>query len=455
MRAFTEITVLAVLLGGAAADSVQHQHQHLHRHVKKHNHSPVALAERDVVWTTDVQTVYVDEDGETVDSGKAFDGIKDGSYIIVGATTPSFTPPPPPKPSTTTEAGQFFEHKPSAAPSSSPSSSSSPPPPSSPSAPPPPPTPSAPSTPGGQGVSSSFPSGTIPCSNGPPTDYGAILLPNAGLGGWASLQKPSNGFTPGVLIQSISTPPSCGPNTFCSYGCGPGLQKSQWPVTSQGATGQSVGGLWCNAQGFLELTRPDVPQLCIPGAGGVTVQNNLGGSACMCRTDYPASESMVIPVCTNPGGSNPVTNPSSQNYYQWLDNGVLKPTTAQYYLNPMNVDVNNACTWTSASHPNSAGNWAAMNIGVGQDASGITYISLFANVPTSNAQLDYNVQITGTGISGSCSYTAGQGYSGGSGNGCTVSQGPYLHRHNVVEPRTNTSQVGMAQGGSATIVLSH
>jgi SUN family beta-glucosidase len=128
---------------------------------------------------------------------------------------------------------------------------------------------------------------------------------------------------------------------------------------------------------------------------------------------------MVIPTCPQPGQSYPVTNPSSSNYYQWLDNGVLKPTTAQYYLNPMGVDVNNSCTWNSPSHPGSAGNWAAMNIGVGQDASGITYISLFANLPTSNAQLDYNVQITGTGISGSCSYTAGQGYT--SGNGCTVS----------------------------------
>ena len=199
---------------------------------------------------------------------------------------------------------------------------------------------------------------------------------------------------------------------MCSYACPPGYQKTQWPA-EQGATGQSVGGLWCNDDGFLELTRPEYPKICEQGAGGVYVRNELSSSAAVCRTDYPGNEAMTIPVATSPGGTYPLTNPDSATYYKWQG----KATTAQYYVNNAGVAVEDACVWTSSKFPSSAGNWAPTNIGVGKSEAGETYISIFPNLPTSTAVLDFDIEIVGD-ISGTCWLKKGQ-YSGN--NGCTVS----------------------------------
>ncbi len=76
-----------------------HIHQHGHLHEK---YAREALEKRAAVTVTAVvpaiETQYVLQDGSTLDVSKAEEGIEDGLYIVVGATTPSFTPPPPPVP---------------------------------------------------------------------------------------------------------------------------------------------------------------------------------------------------------------------------------------------------------------------------------------------------------------------------------------------------------------------
>jgi hypothetical protein len=135
----------------------------------------------------------------------------------------------------------------------------------------------------------------------------------------------------------------------------------------------------------------------------------------VCGTDYPASENMVVPLQATPGGTFPLTNPDSATYYVWEG----KPTTAQYYVNPAGVSVEDGCRWVNPNLPTSSGNWAPNNIGVGKDATGTTYISIFNNSPTSSAILDFNVRITGD-VSIECTLENGV-YSNGPGNGCTVS----------------------------------
>ncbi|KAK2069664.1 hypothetical protein P8C59_004221 [Phyllachora maydis] len=216
------------------------------------------------------------------------------------------------------------------------------------------------------------------------------------------------------------------PFSFCSYACPPGYQKTQWPESSQGFHGESLGGCWCNLRGYLELTRPSHPRLCEPGAGGVYVQNKLPSNSAVCRTDYPGTENMVIPLDTQPGQTYPLTSVDASTYFVWQG----KTTSAQYYVNPKGVAVSDACLWTSPTNPTSAGNWAPVNIGVGMDSAGVTYISIFPNTPTSSATLDFNIEITGD-VSSPC-YLRNGIYAGGS-NGCTTA---------------------MTSGGQATIVFS-
>jgi hypothetical protein len=218
------------------------------------------------------------------------------------------------------------------------------------------------------------------------------------------------------IVTAIAGSGGCTANSFCSYACPAGYQKSQWPK-SQGNTGQSIGGLYCNSGGMLELSRSSVPQICTQGAGGVQVTNNLSKNVAVCRTDYPGTEGETIPLNTLPGQTLPLTNVNSATYYTWEGSA----TTAQYYINPQGADVSDACCWGSAG--TNLGNWAPVNAGVGQGADGITFISLFPNVPTNpTGTLDYNIKITGA-VSGDCEYRGGTFYNGNvqSSTGCTVS----------------------------------
>ncbi|KAL6896263.1 glycoside hydrolase family 132 protein [Trichoderma longibrachiatum] len=417
----------ATLAASVAATPSHHHHHHAHRHAKKHAPAKVEKRAPDVVTEVVVgATATVFElDGKIVDAATAKAGLAEGEYIIVGETTPTFTPPPPPPPATSSAAplrAQFVEE-----PISSPAA------PTTTSAPPPPPTTTAQATTssapsstaskpassspvsGATGLDADFPSGKISCHTFP-SEYGAVALDWLGTGGWSGLQFVPDYSPDSQSITDIITGiagQTCGKGAMCSYACPPGYQKTQWPK-AQGSTLESIGGLYCNEDGFLELTRPDHPKLCEAGAGGVSIKNELDDSVCTCRTDYPGIESMVIPACASGGETIELTNPDESDYYVWDG----KSTSAQYYVNKKGYAVEDACVWNSSLDPKGAGNWSPVIIGTGKTSDGTTWLSIFQNLPTSTALLDFNIEITGD-VSSKCSYINGQ-WTGGD-NGCTTS----------------------------------
>ena len=141
--------------------------------------------------------------------------------------------------------------------------------------------------PEGQGLELEFPDGEIDCSIFP-SEYGPIEIEWANLGGWSGIQYITvEGDAVTHIVTAVPGGKGCIPGAMCSYACPPGYQKSQWPST-QGSTGQSVGGIQCNANGKLSLTNPDLSKtLCIKGTGATHVQNKLSFNAAICRTDYP------------------------------------------------------------------------------------------------------------------------------------------------------------------------
>jgi SUN family beta-glucosidase len=381
----------------AAASPHQHHHAHLHRRW--------AATTTEIVATATVFEV----NGTPISKEDACEGVEDGEYtwkntgdgwVCSSTTTSSTEAPTSTEASSTSEAwsspsdgaGGFYQ----AAPSSGSGWNN-----------------------GAQGSDADFPDGQLDCSTFP-SAYGALPLEYLGMGGWSGIQNVKGS---GGLIHDIVTG-IAGDNCnqeggMCSYACGPGLQKSQWP-TEQGATGQSVGGLKCSG-GKLWLTNPGLSKkLCIPGAGGVQATNNAGGIVSICRTDYPGTESEVVPVGLNPGETQPLTNPDAGSYYQWQG----KSTSAQYYLNPIGYGPEQACKWGDASQP--LGNFAPINFGVGHK-DGKTWLSIFQNAPTTNAQYQGKVEIQGD-VSDKCYYANGQycGATGCNGNGCTVSQSETL-----------------------------
>ena len=270
---------------------------------------------------------------------------------------------------------------------------------------------------GGAGVDSDFPDGELDCSTFP-SDYGAVSLDYLGIGGWSGIQYVS---LVNEVISDIVTAvsgQSCTSGAMCSYACPAGYQKSQWPTT-QGSTGQSVGGLECK-NGKLYLTNSALSKkICIPGTGGVNIRNELSQNVAVCRTDYPGTESETIPLLASAGGSHPLTCPNGATYFQWEG----KTTSAQYYVNNKGVSAEEGCQWGDGSKP--IGNWAPMNFGVGYSA-GSTWLSMFKNEPTTDADLDFKVKLVGDDLSDSCSYDGnGKFYNNegliSSGNGCTVS----------------------------------
>ena len=139
----------------------------------------------------------------------------------------------------------------------------------------------------GQGLELEFPDGEIDCTTFP-SQYGPIEIEWANLGGWSGIQYVTvEGSLVTHIVTAVPGGKGCIPGAMCSYACPPGYQKSQWPST-QGSTGQSVGGIRCNANGKLSLTNPDLSKtLCIKGTGAISVQNKLSSNAAICRTDYP------------------------------------------------------------------------------------------------------------------------------------------------------------------------
>jgi len=225
-------------------------------------------------------------------------------------------------------------------------------------------------------------------------------------GGWSGLQHTPNFSgvlgSVGGLIDLISTPSSCQENTFCSYACPAGYQKSQWPADNQGSTAQSVGGLYCDSNGKLQLTNTATKQLCIAGAGGVTVESTVGSVISVCRTDYPGTEAETVPLSLNNGDKGiELCNPDKANYYSWEGAG----TSAQYYLNPSGSGPSEACWWNVAG--SGLGNYSPVNLGTGA-TDGQTYLSIFGNYPTlsdfTTWTLDYDVTFTVDGTESPCKY---------------------------------------------------
>ncbi|CAI7646856.1 unnamed protein product [Penicillium glandicola] len=265
------------------------------------------------------------------------------------------------------------------------------------------------------GLTADFPDGEIDCGDFP-SAYGAVALDYLGLGGYSGIQYVT------ILDDLVSdivtavTGDECHAGAMCSYACPPGYQKSQWPTT-QGSTGQSVGGLHCKIDGKLYLTNSNYNQLCIAGVGGVHVKNELSSQVAVCRTDYPGTESETVPLQASAGGTHDLTCPDGDDYYQWEG----KVTSAQYYVNPKGVSTEDGCQWGDGTE--AIGNWAPINLGVGYTSSG-KFLSIFPNTPTTTETLDFNIKLVGDDLSDECYYEDGTFYDSNgaiSGNsGCTV-----------------------------------
>jgi len=268
----------------------------------------------------------------------------------------------------------------------------------------------------GTGVDAEFPNGEIDCGTFP-SEYGAVPLDYLGLGGYSGIQYVTLAGQVVSEIVTAVTGDACTSGAMCSYACPAGYQKSQWPVT-QGATGQSVGGLECK-NGKLYLTNSAYKTLCIPGVGGVNVRNELSVEVAVCRTDYPGTESETIPLNALAGQTHPLTCPDGNTYFKWEG----KTTSAQYYVNNKGVSYQKGCQWGDGSEP--IGNWAPMNLGVGFSAGSI-WLSMFKNEPTTSANLNFKIKLVGDDLSDNCRYDgAGNFYNNAglitSGNGCTAS----------------------------------
>lgn len=143
-----------------------------------------------------------------------------------------------------------------------------------------------------------FPDGLLPC-NEFPNGYGAFPIGHEGLGGWSGIQDPqyvgSDGFDDITTVVSGSCPDGtcCTPGSYCSYGCPNPYFKASFP-SAQGKHGQTVGGLYCNKDGYLEMADGKIANtLCVQGSTHmrVKVQNKLSQTVSFCRTDYPGRSS--------------------------------------------------------------------------------------------------------------------------------------------------------------------
>ncbi|KAF4445088.1 murein transglycosylase [Fusarium austroafricanum] len=411
MKNLITYTIAATLAAGATA-----HHQHQHMHARRHAGSKIEKREPDVITEYVVgatETVY-ELAGEEIDINAAKAGLDGGSLVIVGESNPTYDAPAAPETAAAKpkkEVGaQFYESKSVSASTAVPKPVYSAP------AAAPKPKASKPKA-GGSSYSGSatggnkkFVSGTVDCSEFP-SDYGAVALDWLKLGGWSGIQYCPDFSFSSKLIYQIDTAISgdgCKPGAMCSYACPAGQQKTQWPA-AQGSNKQSIGGLYCNKDGKLELTRDGYDTLCEGGMGGVSIENDLDEQVVTCRTDYPGTENMVIPAIAQPGSNVDVCNPDQDNYYVWNNAG----TSAQYYVNKKGYTVEEACVWDS-SKGKDAGNWSPVVLGVGYKG-GLTYVSIFQNSPTSTAILDFNIEIKGGNKK--CSFINGKW---SEGTGCTT-----------------------------------
>lgn len=438
MKGALNIAIAASLAAGVTAQP--HAHHHRHQHAKKHEPAPhvvqlkqrgpsPVLNERDVVvvYETPLETAYV-LGGESITPEEAEECLRDKLCEIVGETEPTFvtpTPTPTPTPSqpstsaaksTSAAAGEFFENKVNnkvAAPSSSSAEPSSSPAPQA--------TQSSSSSSGASGIDADFPDGEIDCST-LPTEYGVVAVTQVDNDGWGGvLDVGTSAFTVGSTkaISSYKAPDGgLSPGMFGTYQCPEGYDMAQWPEGAQGATGQSVGGIWCGLDNKLYLTRPEsTKKLCQKGAGNVKVVNKLSDKVSLCKTSYPGKEDMILSNVVEGGATYNLYNPYQNQSYVWGG----ASTSAQYYVNLKGLDKDIACQWLSPKpYEDNAGNWAGINLGTSVNDDGTTFLSIFHNTPTSSKPLDFNIELSGD-VSQKCTYSySSNSFSPSNGNGCTV-----------------------------------
>ncbi|KAJ4305688.1 Protein BZZ1 [Kalmusia sp. IMI 367209] len=274
-----------------------------------------------------------------------------------------------------------------------------------------------------------FPNREFDCGEFP-AGFGAIHLGNEGLGGWSGIQAPAkrdvNGYHDIMTVPTGSCPHGdcCTRGRFCSYACPNPYLKMSFPKM-QGARKESVGGLFCNKDGKLEMADGSLAKtLCGRGSTRmrVLIQSKLSKPVSICRTDYPGTESETLPLTIQPGETKEIANPDQGKYFFW-DN---KPTSAQYYINNQGVEESRACTWGNGQ--GDTGNRAPVNLGTSFDDINMNtgFPAIFPNKPTNpDAKLNFAIQFTGDGVSNPCSYKNGQYCLAdgkcNTGDGCTSS----------------------------------
>ncbi|KAH9902146.1 beta-glucosidase-domain-containing protein [Xylariomycetidae sp. FL2044] len=416
-----KLAIAATVATGATAQPHHHGHHLLH---KKRDNSEAEKRDVETTYVPATATVYVLGNDE-VGAEEAKAGLDKGLYIVVGETTPTFTPPPapvvtstsskedavfleqisttstsapPPTTTTTTSSTPEVTSTTSEAPATTSASSDS----------------GSDSSYSGDGLDREFPDGELSCDEFP-EGYGAVANSYMGLKGWIGIQMTPKfkwGDNAIDFIETAISGMSLSTGAFYSYDCPPGYLKSQWP-SAQGNTGQSIGGLYCNSDNKLEKTRSEYKTLCQKGVTGITVVNKMSDRASVCRTNYPGDEKMSLPLDSIAGSTLPLANVKSSDYYTWQN----KATTLQYYVNKKGVSPEHGCLWDCDEDHDGCGNWAPTILGVGKADDDNTYISLFANRPTSSASLDFSIDISGD-INSDC-WVHGSEYYGG-GDGCTT-----------------------------------
>ncbi|KAF5851800.1 hypothetical protein GGP41_000570 [Bipolaris sorokiniana] len=230
-----------------------------------------------------------------------------------------------------------------------------------------------------------------PTTEAPPNDVTPPDLP--------VIQQPDTSSNP---WGSCSDGTCCKSGRYCSYGCPNPYLKASFPST-QGRHGQTVGGLYCNKDGYLEMADGKIADtLCVPGSKkmGVKVQNNLSQTVSFCRTDYPGTESMTFPVTVGPGQTGFLANPDQQTYFFWQG----KRTSAQYYVNKQGVPEDEACTW--GTEMGGKGNWAPAVFGTSFDDGPVQqgFSSLKQNELCKQERLGYDITFVGDDVVSACRY---------------------------------------------------
>lgn len=293
--------LILTTLAAATMSVMAQPHRHAYRHNRRHD-----VVKRGVYVSGPVETVTVYVlNGNPISEGEVNQGIANGTLMWGddGNLSTSITSAPTQLPIMTSQPPPAQTAPPPSSQAPPPPESSHPPaanypPPAQNTNPPTIPTEAPVPSPSGSSakadINKPFPNGQLPCDQFP-DGYGATLVDHAGLGGWIGIQDP--GFSSAAGFDDIMTVPHgscpdgtcCKAGAFCSYSCPDGYLKSSWPE-KQGIKKQSVGGLFCNNDGKLELASGAIANtLCVKGTDKVTimVENRLSVPQSICQTDYP------------------------------------------------------------------------------------------------------------------------------------------------------------------------